>query len=477
MPGGQLKIEVLFKGSRGGTAMADNRRYYVVLKALEDVSRNYADKNWILDYVVSKALGTDQRSSDLGVNVNDVILPSNDVLPNESPISELVVSFAAPRTALRSIADGLTRNSEVFVGGGSDIPFAVSDHWCPSDAAYPIFADRAAAQRLLGVDSLRSHNETDGDGVNVVVVDQGLDQNGLVGNYKGGWTVNNVPPGTTPSPPPGSSRRSHGMMIAHNILQVAPKVALFDLPLAPWKISNIPGFLSVADAAFRSMRADIARYKSSGQWPGPWILVNPWGIFDTKSDLHPPHDYIRNRHHAFNRLVADVVHDGIDVVFAAGNCGQFCPDNRCGGRDKGPGHSIWGANSHPDVLTVGAVRSDGMWLGYSSQGPGQSSLDLPTGRRPNRAHDKPDLCASSQFCEHNDAFTTNTGTSASCALATGVVAALRSKWTDVTQVTPAKLKKLLVDTARRSGGPRWDGRLGHGILDAAAAYDEALLRF
>ena len=52
--------------------------------------------------------------------------------------------------------------------------------------------------------------------------------------------------------------------------------------------------------------------------------------------------------------LGSIVNDGIDVVFSAGNCGQFCPDRRCGETDRGPGHSIWGANSHPRVLTFGA---------------------------------------------------------------------------------------------------------------------------
>jgi subtilisin family serine protease len=126
------------------------------------------------------------------------------------------------------------------------------------------------------------------------------------------------------------------------------------------------------------------------------------------------------------------------------------------------------------VLTFGAVRSDGMWLGYSSQGPGQSRLDTPAPGQPNHAHDKPDLCVPSQFSENDDAFTVNTGTSAACALATGVVAALRSKWRagHEPQPSPDELKDLLIRTARKTNGQYWDGRFGHGILDAKAAYVE-----
>jgi hypothetical protein len=142
-----------------------------------------------------------------------------------------------------------------------------------------------------------------------------------------------------------------------------------------------------------------------------------------------------------------------------------CPDWRCAPNVIGPGGSILGANCHEDVLTVGAVRADGMWLGYSAQGPGQ----------PRMARKKPDLCASSQFREDDNAFATNTGTSAAGGMAAGVVAALRSNWNQA-RVAPLKLKKILNDTARKPPGLAWGNdlgqRLGNGILDAEAAFKE-----
>jgi subtilisin family serine protease len=159
------------------------------------------------------------------------------------------------------------------------------------------------------------------------------------------------------------------------------------------------------------------------------------------------------------------VDDNIDVVFAAGNCGQFCPDNRCGAEDQGPGRSIWGANSLEEVVTVGAVRADSMWLGYSSQGPGQPKLGW----------EKPDFCAASHFCEDDDAFSINTGTSAACGLTGGIVAALRSRWNS-TRVSPNQLRDILNQAARKPPGLQWSNnlgyRLGDGILDAKATFNE-----
>jgi subtilisin family serine protease len=251
------------------------------------------------------------------------------------------------------------------------------------------------------------------------------------------------------------------MMIAANILKVAPDVKLFDLPMVPERITDIPDFfLSTADAAYATMRASIKQYKLGTQFPGPWVIVNAWAVFDRASEF-PPGDYTNNPNHPFNVLVGQLVDDGNDVVFCAGNCGQFCPDIRCGGKDRGPGNSVFGANCHPKVLSVGAVRTDTIWLGYSSQGPGQPLL----------GYDKPDLCAPSQFCETGDAFTTNGGTSAACALAAGVVAALRSVpvWQS-SAVPPQDLKAILNGTATKTDGPTWNGRVGNGILNADAAF-------
>jgi subtilisin family serine protease len=111
-----------------------------------------------------------------------------------------------------------------------------------------------------------------------------------------------------------------------------------------------------------------------------------------------------------------------------------------------------------------------LWLGYSSQGPGQPGFAVfgPLAR------DKPDLCAPSQFCETLDAYTTNGGTSAASALAAGVIAALRSnpQWSP-SAVPPEKLKTILNASARKTtGSPGWNNRFGNGILDAAAAVQQ-----
>jgi len=441
----------------------DPIRHFVVLKLgkeREPIIKNYfsGNRDWITDYIAEKVYGRDKTRPPFST----VALPSAEVrLDDKQPYrsDEVVAALNVfGKDVVRDIIKAAAEKQDIFAGSSPDIPFATADHWCMGEATDPIFSDRSAAERLLGVDFLRNQSKTTGKNVNVIVVDQGLDKQALGPRYGSGWKVGNVNPGS----PVRSVGRSHGMMIAHNILKVAPEATLFDLPLAPLRISNIQHFLSLAMAAYDKVLTDITVWKNNGKFPGPWILVNPWGIFDRKSEIPLGH-YTTCPTSPFNLKVGEAVARGIDVVFAAGNCGQFCPDNRCGEKDQGPGRSIWGANSLASVLTVGAVRADSMWLGYSAQGPGQPLL----------GPDKPDLCAASQFCEDDDAFSINTGTSAACGLTGGIVAALRSRWNSAT-VPPGILKDILNQTARKPSGPGTNAvlkhRLGNGILDAKAAF-------
>jgi hypothetical protein len=273
---------------------------------------------------------------------------------------------------------------------------------------------------------------------------------------------------------PGAAIRGHGMMMVRNIVDAAPDATFYDVPLIPPRISNVTGFIGDALGAFSELRLVIGFLSQLGvpPWDGPWILVNAWSIFD-RSTEYPRGDYTENPHHPLNVIIDDIVDDDVDILFAAGNCGQFCPDRRCGKLDVGPGSSIFGANSHRRVLTTGAVRTDALWVGSSSEGPGQRCL----------SRHKPDLCAPSYFREIGDAslgnlsepfvgdsgtpFIASTGTSAACGLTAGIVAAIRSKWYPST-VSPDRLKYILNRKARKTEGPHWNERLGYGIIDVPA---------
>ena len=247
------------------------------------------------------------------------------------------------------------REREVFLGIGADIPFNSTDCWCPGEAATPTFGSRAGALKLIRAGVL-ANKGLRGKNVNVVVIDRGLDPQHI--NIAKRWLFGTRD--TTPVPSPDN----HAMMIARHIQKVAPEATIFDCAILPEHISDIGQFMAVAHCAYVQMLADIAAWKQNGTSSNEWVFVNAWAIYNRHSEF-PPGDYTDNPHHQFNLVVeqAAVTHR-IDQVFAAGNCGVFCPKMNCGRGDRGPGQSIFGANAHPSVLTTGAVRNDGMWLGY-----------------------------------------------------------------------------------------------------------------
>jgi hypothetical protein len=208
---------------------------------------------------------------------------------------------------------------------------------------------------------------------------------------------------------------------------------------------------------------------------GPWVIVNAWGVLDSGSDAaldgyadDPDHFLVNDMEQLDDKNVL------IDVVFAAGNCGEPCPDLRCGSQDCGPGRSILGLNAHPKVLTVGAVRVDGMPVAFSAQGPGRlakrGSRSVYDYSNVSDAIRKPDLCAPSHFRESDDGAELNTGTSAACGFAAGILAALRSV-PQIRSWRPHELRELLRTTAGEHSAAQedWDPRLGFGVINAEGA--------
>lgn len=376
-------------------------------------------------------------------------------LPREPATVEgqiLVLNFQDPKSAVwlhDFVKDYVEKNpGGIFLGVGADLGFETTQFWCPGEGGQGLFATRQAAETLMRSNCLEQRGLRGRD-VNVIVVDQGFDET-LVLRFGGRWW--NRPT----QPPKGGSE--HGNRIVRNILSLAPEATFYDLPLIPPAIADVPQFVSDAQAAFETVRHDIGRLRTIRGVTGPWVMANAWAVFDRSSEV-PLGSYTEGDRHPFNKEVEKVEQAGVDLIFAAGNCGQFCPDRRCS--ENGPGHSIWGANAHPQVLTVGAVRADTMWTGYSSQGPAPTTLQ----------RDKPDLCAPSQFSEDDDARRGNTGTSTACALAAGAVAALRSRW-DATTISPAAMRDLLRSRARPVAQPH-DYRFGFGILDVENAVNSA----
>lgn len=363
----------------------------------------------------------------------------------------IVALHVADESALRLLrerVEALPRSLQARLG--TDLPLANANYWCPN-VPQLLFGSRTGARQLVHGGALAGFNAR----VNVVMVDEGLDSVGLGSHYGGGWLL--IDPANPQPTMPGSTKGGHGAMTARNVVDLAPGVRLFDMPLVSPVKPPLLQFLSDAHAAFAAIRADIAWLKTNkpvthGQ---PWLICNAWVVYGTKEDTVTPF-YSSDINHPFNIEVGFMVDAGHDTVFAAGNCGTFCPNPRCGVQDRGPGRSIIGANAHPRVVSVSAVRTDGVWLGYSSEGPGRIAAD------------KPDICAPSSFHEDHDAGLGNGGTSAACAVVVGVMAAIRSQPT-AASVLPDAMRAAINATARPLAGQTGlSPRYGHGVIDAAS---------
>ena len=304
-------------------------------------------------------------------------------------------------------------------------------------------ADVAA---YLGVNQIWSAGKR-GEGMVVGVVDGGITAAGrplaageaptsTINNVIGGWPVATW--GTR-----GKSWGYHGNMCSTDVLGMAPNCRVYDLRIAD--AGTTAALLSNALAAFQWA---INQHAINGT---PHILTNSWGIFNA---ANAP-DYASNPNHPFTRKVVEAIDAGIIVLFAAGNCGDTCPDNRCA--TSGPGRSIWGANGHPRVMTVGAVNKNEQFVGYSSQGP--ASLD---------PH-KPDFCSITHFTGY---FNSDSGTSAATPIAAGLCALLK-------QAKPSanhdSIKAALIATAKNIGAPGWDQHSGAGIIGGKRAYDRLVV--
>ncbi|MFN4275114.1 MAG: S8 family peptidase [Ferrovibrio sp.] len=320
---------------------------------------------------------------------------------------------------------------------------------------------------LLDVPALRQKQLT-GDGVAIAIVDTGINLQHLRAalgfmprfDAQNSWSPRNVPHN------PGAYPVGHGTMCAYDALIAAPQATLVDIPVLRSQSPGgaaISGTLGEALQAFSWLLSKRAVTFDPGGLGGYKALVvnNSWGMYQPSWDFPPGHPgrYADNPNHPFNLITGVLARSGIDILFAAGNCGADCPDQRCQGRTA---NTIMGANSLPDVLTVAGCDRTGQRVGYSSQGPGIPGLH----------REKPDLTAYTHFLGSQafGAGTPDSGTSTACPVAAGVVAALRSSNRAApAAVPPANLFASLRAAAnQRPGSPPWNPDYGHGIINPLA---------
>jgi subtilisin family serine protease len=315
----------------------------------------------------------------------------------------------------------------------------------------PVGGASEVAQRL-DCSALHAADLT-GEGVRVAIVDTGINSKYLAAH--GRSMSIDAPNSFTPSGvqgAPGAHPTDHGTMCAWDAGIAAPDAVLLDHAVLSSRTRGatvMEGLLSDAVRSFSQLRALL-----SADGP-PLVVSNSWGVFDPAWDFPPGHpgNYTDNPFHPFNLIVASLEATGADILFAAGNCGVECSDGRCRFTER----PICGANSHPVVLSVGGIDVNDGRVGYSSQGPGRLSAE------------KPDFVTYTHFLG-SEVFgegKPDSGTSAACPVAAGVVAAVRSKHSQ-SELSPAQLRTLIAKTARDLGELGFDYDYGWGALSPQA---------
>jgi subtilisin family serine protease len=357
------------------------------------------------------------------------------------------------------IPDGAdTAQLAMMVSSHPDVVAVYADpqvETCPTCGGDPAVGGTADVAKRLGTEQLADAGY-DGSEVPVAVVDTGINvaylkQQGVQTTVDAAhsWTPAQV--GTLP----GQHPKAHGSMCAYDVLIAAPEVTLWDHAVLLSQAHGqtvMAGLLSDAVRSYAALRVSLTAMSPDER---RLVVSNSWGSFSPAWDFAPgqPGNYSDNAAHPFNLIVGSLEAAGADVLFAAGNCGRDCPDGRCA---FGAAPSIGGANSHPKVLSIGGVDVTGARVGYSSQGPGRLSAR------------KPDVCCYTHFTGSKVfAPGPDSGTSAACPVAAGVVAAVRTKFS-AGVLSPARLRELVRRTADDSKAPGFDNDYGFGVVDPAA---------
>ena len=355
-----------------------------------------------------------------------------------SPPDHLLASFEASNETVMLIRGEIDAGKEKELESKPNVIKVWTDakisptYDCDTDTSQ---GDLESVAKYLGVDKIWAKGIR-GKGIVIGICDDGV--NAISSEIViDGWSPENCTH--------WGAEGGHGNMTATDALGMCPEAKIYDIGVLKdprGKLPDVEGYISNAIAGFQWA---IEHHKKDDT---PHILSNSWNCYQ---ESWAP-DYARDPNHPFTRKTVEAIREGIIVCFSAGNCGEFCPIDKCGS-DIGQGRSIWGANGHPDVITVGAVNIKGEIVGYSSQGP---AALFP---------EKPDFCGITHFKGYNDP---DTGTSAATPIVAGVIGLLKCAKPTLTH---ADVKAVLQKTAKNISEQGFDPNSGYGIIQAQAAYE------
>jgi len=373
--------------------------------------------------------------------------------------------------ALERLAD----KTDAAVIFHSDPPiFGLLEMPGPTCGTSPYVGDTGAVREKLDTVTL-ARLGLDGKGVALAIVDSGIFLpriTQLLGDIKPSGFVPNVDRANSWTEDvvtePFGHRVGHGTMCAYDALIAAPEATLLDYSILLGRrlsYERLRGTIAAAMRAYAQLINFWLFKPRSHPYPRALVVGNSWGTFHPSEDAYVApgkHWYIDNPKHPFRLFVRLLAENGADIIFSGNNCGCCCPSATCLSQTSS---MIMGANSYPEVLTIGGCDIYDKLVGYSSRGP---SI---TGMYP----EKPDLVAYTHFLgsKTRRIYVPDTGVSAACAVAAGCVAALRTRVPPET-TSPAALFQTLRSTARNAPGPGWHPGYGYGIIDPVAAAAQLL---
>ena len=278
----------------------------------------------------------------------------------------------------------------------------------------------------------------------IAICDNGVDKSKFP--VIDGWS----PAGTEPwGEVQNSPAFYHGSMVSHAALLSAPEAKILDIGVLKYPNADRGAWLS---NAIEGINWVVNWQRNNPEYRV--VINNSWSTYRRLSTDLPTSvgSFANSKDHPFNERLEVVARSGIPIIFACGNCGDPCPDLRCGDNDRGPGNSIWGAASLENVISVAAVDLTRQRLPYSSQGPGAIH------------YEKPDFACFSHFKGY---LPIDPGTSTASPVLSGLISLMLSLKPDISSTSIRNILKESCESSKVG----WDSGIGYGVPSGEKVFE------